>query len=110
MYVKWSLYPHYLIRVLGSYPPDYTYWRNALLPLAREHRGQLSFLIAQESDYHSELAVLGMEDWGEDVMSVLWASPTTRYRYKGEFNAGGLTRFIEVSRMPIRSSCNDVAK
>ena len=62
-----------------------------------EYRGRLTFAIAQEKDYQVELEQLGMDNWGEDVMAVLWAAPAVRYRYEDSFTTSGMTKFVEAS-------------
>lgn len=64
--------------------------------MAKDFKNQeLSFAIANEDDFATDIKVLGMDDWGEDVIIGIFAPNNLRYPMKEELYADSLREFIE---------------
>ena len=72
------------------------HWRNKLLPVAAEFRGQVTMAMSDEEEFHQEMVLMGLGDWGEDVAVGLWAGPREKYRLNDELSEGALREFLEV--------------
>lgn len=73
-----------------------TYWHNLIASVASSFPGQdISFAIANEDDFLTDIKVLGLEDWGEDISVGIFAPGNVRYPMKEELYQDSLREFIE---------------
>lgn len=49
-----------------------------------------------EVEYADELGELGLTDYGDDLVIVLWGGKKEKYIMKDEFDEDSLTNFVEV--------------
>ena len=59
------------------------------------NRKQLTFALADEKEFPTDLKVLGLADWGEDVAVGIFDQKGVRYSLKEELTADTLREFIE---------------
>lgn len=72
------------------------YWHNLIASVAKDFKDQdLSFAIANEADFATDIKVLGMDDWGEDITVGIFAPQNVRYPMKEELYADSLREFVE---------------
>lgn len=76
--------------------PDFRYWHNRLLLVAREFKGKIQVVVSDEVEYVEELGELGLRDYGEDLVVVLWAGKKDKYVMKEDYEEDSLINFIEV--------------
>lgn len=72
------------------------YWHNLIASVAKDFREQdISFAIANEADFATDIKVLGLDDWGEDIAVGIFAPQNVRYPMKEELYADSLREFVE---------------
>ena len=72
-----------------------SYWHSLIASVAKDFKDQeLSFAIANEEDFATDIKVLGMDDWGEDIIVGIFAANNVRYPMKEELYADSLREFI----------------
>lgn len=77
-------------------PPATTYWHNLIASVAKDFKDQdLSFAIANEDDFSADIKLLGMDDWGEDIVVGIFAPQNVRYPMKEELYADSLREFVQ---------------
>lgn len=54
----------------------------------------ISFAIANEGDFITDIKVMGLEDWGEEISVGIFASQNVRYPMKDELNPSTLQVFV----------------
>lgn len=75
---------------------DTQYWHSLIADVALRYKdSDLSFAIANEQDFPTDLRALGFESWGEDVAVGLYAPGPRKYRLTEELTKDSLTEFIE---------------
>ncbi len=75
--------------------PATSYWHNLVASIAKDFKDQdLTFAIANEEDFPTDIKVLGMDDWGEDIIVGIFAPDNVRYPMKEELYADSLREFV----------------
>ena len=82
------------ITMLTLYHVELIYWREKLLPVAKEHQGKLTVAISNEQEYINELKDLTLADWGEEVAVAIWAGRKLRYAMKDDFTTENVQDFV----------------
>ena len=70
------------------------YWREKLLPVAKEYQGRLTVAMSNEEEYVNELKELSLADWGEDVAVGIWAGKRQRYAMREDFTTDNVQEFV----------------
>ena len=71
------------------------YWHNLIASVAKDFKNQdLTFAIANEEDFATDIKVLGMDDWGEDIIVGIFAPDNVRYPMKEELYQDSLRDFV----------------
>ena len=55
----------------------------------------ISFAIANEEDFLTDIKILGLEDWGEDISVGIFAPHNVRYAMKEELDPDNLWEFVD---------------
>ena len=64
--------------------------------MSREFEGKLQIVMSDEVEYAEELGELGLKDYGDDLVVVLWAGKKEKYIMKDDFDEDALASFVEV--------------
>lgn len=73
---------------------ELVYWREKLLPVAKEYQGRLVVAISNEEEYINELKELSLADWGEEVAVGIWAGRRQRYAMREDFTTDNVQDFV----------------
>lgn len=81
---------------LAFFPAATSYWHDTIASVAKDFRREdISFAIANEADFATDIKVLGLDDWGEDLTIGIFAPQNVRYPMKEELYADTLREFVE---------------
>lgn len=73
-----------------------TYWHGIIATVANDFKEQdISFAIADEVAFPTDIKVLGMDDWGEDIIVGIFAPHNLRYPMKEELYPDTLREFVQ---------------
>ena len=71
------------------------YWHNLIASVAKDFvKEDLSFAISNEDDFPTDIKVMGLEDWGEDVSVGIFAPNNVRYPMWEELYPDSLREFV----------------
>ena len=72
------------------------YWHKLIASIATNFKEEdIYFAIANEEDFMTDIKLLGMEDWGEDVTVGIFAPQNVRYPMKEELYPETLREFVQ---------------
>ncbi len=73
------------------------YWHSLIASVAKDYatsKSKLTFAIAEEQDFQTDIKLLGLSDWGEDVAVGIFGKDGIRFALKEELTTETLKDFV----------------